>query len=468
MRSLWKSLTAGSVVVATTATGGMPVAAQAPVEPAVLSLQDALTRALEHSPQYRQALNNLELAGPQSRRAWGGFLPSLNASYGTGESFRRETTALDNFGNPIENPQAETVFSSSSGQGVSLGVDLFQGGRRFHELGRARADAEVTRRAGEQELNDVLRDVQGQFIEAQKQRALLAEEEELLQGRRRDLELTQRLYELASKTRSDLIGSELELEQQRVAVGRSRGEYQKALLALKRVIGDPALGDVDVDGGGPEVFDPAGIEITQLLQEAMSASPTVREAMASSNSSQAALKVERSSRWPSLSLNSNLNRQSFGRNEDALFDFGPRDFSGSIALQVSIPLFSRFETSYQIAQADVAFRNSVERVRQVELQVEEDVQAKYVDLQTTWSTVQQSARGLELAEERLRIVREEYRLAAKSFEDLQLAVRQAGQARRDVVNERFAFFQALLDVHHAAGVVAQEAGLIPAPGPGTN
>ncbi|NNF27095.1 MAG: TolC family protein, partial [Gemmatimonadetes bacterium] len=171
------------VGLALAVAGMAPVAAPAQVESQAigteLTLREALERAIATSPAYRQALNRMELSGPQARQAWGGFLPNLNLSYGTNQNFRRETTALDNFGNPIENPTTETVFSSQSSQSASLGIDLFQGGRRFHQLGQARAEAEVTRRAGERELNGVLAQVQRQFLDAQLQRALLGVEEEL-------------------------------------------------------------------------------------------------------------------------------------------------------------------------------------------------------------------------------------------------------------------------------------------------
>ena len=433
--------------------------AQQPAAETVVSLEEALGRASQHSPQYRRALNTIQMAGPQSRQAWGGFLPDLNLSFNTFQNFRRETQALDFFGNPIENPQPETVYSSQSSQGVSLGLDLFQGGRRFHALGQARAEADVSRRAGERELNAVLAQVQRQFREAQKRRALLEVEAELLAARERDLELTQRLFDLASRNRSDLLGTEFEVEAQRAAVRRAEGAYRQALLSLRTAIGDPTLNDFDVGDAEAVVFDPATLPIRDLVDGAMSASPTVREAEATSRSSQAALKVQRANRWPSVRLSTSVGRSSFGRDQAALFDLSPEDFGGNISLSFSIPVFSRFQTSYQIAEADVAYRNSIESLREAELQVEEAVRARFVDLETAWITLQESARGLELAEERLRMLREEYRLANATFEDLQGAIRTAAESRRTAVEQRYAFAQALVDLYEAAGIVAREAGL---------
>ena len=133
--------------------------------------------------------------------------------------------------------------------------------------------------------------------------------------------------------------------------------------------------------------------------------------------------------------------------------------AGYLRLSVSIPLFRRFETSQQIASADVDLRNAGEEVRRAELEVEERVRASYVELQTAWANVRQSEIAAEVASERLRIVQEEYRLATKSIEELRTAVRDQATAQRDVVDQRFIFADALLTLYEAAGIVAREADL---------
>ncbi|NNM33557.1 MAG: TolC family protein, partial [Gemmatimonadetes bacterium] len=271
--------------------------------------------------------------------------------------------------------------------------------------------------------------------------------------------LTRRLFELANKNRADVLGIEVELEQQRSAMRRAEGEYRKAVLALQTAVGDPEIRTMTLAGDAPPAFDPSALDLEGLVSGAMVASPRVLEAVATTQSRRSQLSMSRASRWPTVSIGSRVYRSSFAREQGALLDLSPNDFGGDIGLQVSIPIFQRFETSYQIAQASVEHRNAVETERLTELQVEEEVRGRYVDLETAWHTLQDGARSQELAEERLRLVREEYRLANATFEDLQGAVRTAAEARRTSVEQRFAFARALVDLYEAAGVVAQEAGL---------
>lgn len=425
----------------------------------VLSLGDAMSRAAEHNPQYRQALNRMELETPQRREAWGAFLPNLDLRYGTGQNFRRESVAIDFFGNTLENPDVQTRVSSNASQSISMSVDLLQGGARFHAVGEARARARTTRLAGRQELNRILAEVQVQFLLAQRHKGRLAVEAELLAARERDVEVQTRRFELAAIGRSDLLAAQLELERQRTAVIRAQGDYEKGLLALRRAIGDPELGEVDVEEEQPQVFDPSTFDLDGLVASALRESPKIGEGEATLAMRRAALKRQKATRWPSLSLTSNIYRSVNGKDQAALFALNPRDVYGGLSLNVSIPLFTRFQTSRQIADADVEVRNANQEIARIQLEVQEDIQARYVDLETAWATQQERDRQLEIASERLRIVREEYELATKSVEDLQAAVREQASALRDAVDQRFEFAAALVRLHEAAGVVAAEAGL---------
>ncbi len=433
---------------------GSVAAIQQDQEVTILTLGDALERAALHNPQYRQVVNQLELAGPAEREAWGAFLPDLRFSYGTTQSFSRQETAVDFFGESIANPSVETRVSSYANQAVSASLDLFRGGSRFHALGEARAQARVNRRIGERELNRVSAEVLRQFLAVQRQKARLAVELELVAARERDVEVIQRRFELASVGRSDLLATELELDAQRMAVTRAQGDFAKGLLALKKVIGDPGLGPINVEEQEPEPFDPETLDVNALVLRAIRENPRVGEAEASLALRQAGLRAQQSRRWPSLSISTGVTRGSYGRDQKALFDLNPGDLSGSVSMSISIPVFTRFETTRAIGEARIQVRNAAEVIRQTELELREEIGARYVDLQTAWAGVRERSRRREFADERLRIVREEYRLATKSIEDLQAAIREQASALRDAEDQRYEFATALVGLYEAAGFVS--------------
>jgi len=425
-----------------------------------LTPQRAIELARLGNPLYRSALNSLDLAGPQARQAWGAFLPRLDVDAGTTGSFLRQLIGTDDFGNPIENPNATTRYNSGSSQGLSVQVPLFEGGARFHQLGQARAQADALRWTAEAELLRATTAVERDFFEAQRQQELVGIENELLGEAQRDSDATQRLFRLAARTRSDVLGGELAVQQQESAVWAAEAEQAKALLRLRATLGNPEERFTDVAPAALGIFDPAELDVAQLVAEAVQNNATVRSAEASERASEAASKSARARRWPSVALSGGLSRSAFGVDASSLFDLTPDDRSnGYLQLSVSIPLFQQFQTSFQIAQADVDRRNAAETTRQRRLETERDVRAALIDLVQAHQRVESTSRALEIADERLRLVREEYRLAGKSFEDLQAALRSAGQARRDVVDGRYGFVEARIALEEALGARIGAAGV---------
>jgi outer membrane protein len=432
-----------------------------------LSLERALELASQHNPEYRQARNELELQGPASRQAWGAFLPNLSLSAGTSQSFSRTEITEDFFGNPIDNPDLRTNYNSGTSQSLSLDFDLFEGGRRFHELADVRAQVESRVQAAELRLIGLRANVARKFFEAQEQAELVRLEQELLVSRERDLEATQRLFALASKSRADLLGAEFELRLQERQLRDVESAFQKALLTLRTHVGDPELPEIELEEESVDIFDPGSLPADRLVDMALARNPQILQERANSDASRAQVSAAKASRWPSVSLSGSLSRSAFGVDQDALFSLNPDDrLSGSMGLVVRIPVFERFTTSYQIAQADVNLQNSGEALRKVELDTVERVKAGLIDLQGAFLAYQIQLQALEVAVERLRIAQEEYRLAGRNFEELQAALRDAAAARRQELDARYQFVESRINLEEVVGTpISPNGGNAPEPGP---
>ncbi|RMH23287.1 MAG: TolC family protein [Gemmatimonadetes bacterium] len=425
-----------------------------------LTLAEALERARRHNPTYRRALNELSAAGADARAAWGAFLPRLSLNASTSLNAVRQLTAFDNFGNPIENPVQEWRTTSNSGQSLSASLDLFNGGRRFAELAGVRARNAERDAAAAAALVQVTAEVRREYYQAVLRRDLLALEASLLEGYRLDREHTETLYRLAeaSVTRADLSAAELEVLRQERTIVEARSEYRKQLLALASAVGDPALWEAEVAEALPEPFDPERLSEAGLVERALRASPAVRRSEASVSTSAASLRSSRAVRWPSLSLNFSGSQGANAAERAALFDLYPDEArSGSVSLSLSVPLFQGFSTSRDIRTAEIALANAEEDLREARLTAERDVRQRLIDLRLQWETYQLRRRELEVAEERVTLGREAYRLAERTLVELQADVRAEAEARRALLQARFDFVNALIALEEAVGDVVYPA-----------
>ena len=429
--------------------GGGEIQAQ---EEPVLTLEEALTRAREHNPDYRMARNDLELSEAGRKEAWGAFLPSLDLSLSTGLSFDRQLVSTDFFGNPIENPVTEWLTNSSSSQYVGGSLVLFQGGQRFHQLSAQSADAEVRAATAATRLRAVRAEVVRAYSQAQAQKALLEVEEGLLDAREADLELTRRMFDLAGATRVEVLAAELNVQRQEQQIQQRLALLQQNLLTLGRVIGDEELMAFSVSDALPEPFDPSYLEAEELLERALATSPAIQQQRAQVERGRAQTRAAQGSRWPTLSLNFGFNQRTYAQEEDAFLDPWPdQGRFGSTGFSLSIPLFSRFQNSARIAEAEVGLNNAQENLRKTRLQTEEEVRSRLIALQTAYQGYRIALRSREIAQERLSLAQDQFRLGSRTFTELQRDIDDAAGAEREVINQLFGFVEARASLEETVG-----------------
>ena len=418
----------------------------------VLSLEDALELARQNNPVLRQAINNLELTPAGMRAAWGAFLPDLSLNFGTGVTLNRRLQAEDFFGNPIANPNVEWVTNSSSSQTISAGIALFEGGGRFHQRGAERARGIARERSVEAELTDTYGRVANSFYQTIRHSDLLELELAILEGKRVDLESTRRLFELAVGTQVDVLGAELEVQRQERAVREAQNEHAKALLSLRAEIAAPDVDDFTTRGTPPEPFDPEALDEAVLISRASDLSPRLRQRQAEVDVGRASLSAQRSARWPTLRLNTNFNQNAYAQDYGAAFKpFSDDSRYASARVSVSLPVFTGFSTERNIAEAQVQLANAEEQMRQTRLETERDVRSRLIDLRGAWDSYRLAERSSEIAEERLRLAREGYRLTTVTFSDLQLAIEGAANERRTAINARYDFAVARIALEQVVG-----------------
>lgn len=434
-------------------SGGGLAAQEAP-DTVVLGLEEALNVAAGTNPAYRQAVNAAELNATEWRTTWAQqVLPradlSLFSTQYTGNLTRRAT---DNFGNPIERPETDWTYFSQTNQSLNLTWRI-QGGSIFGALDRQRLtnlDRDVGRTRA---LAAMLVGVQRAFWDVAEQRALLRAEEELLEGRVLDLDVAERLFGLAMKTRVDVLNAELAREQQALALRQQRAAWEQARLALRTELGDDQLPPFVLADEELPVFDPSGLDADRLVATALEVNPALRQSRIAVRSADEGLAESRRAWWPELVLNYNLARRAQTPEGEALFDVSfDEELDQRFYVGISVPMFNDYFQNRQAQhRSAVELRNAREEARAAELRTEQEVRGALLELENQHESLRLAERSAGIAAEALRLAREEYRLGSRSFEDLRAAFDREADTRRQVIQARHSFVDALLSLQEAVG-----------------
>jgi outer membrane protein len=419
-----------------------------------LTLGTALDIAEGNNPTYRQASNSALLNGVDMRTTWfDQLLPQATLQlFNTAFTGNLQRVGYDNFGNPITNPSADWNYFSRTTQALSFnwnvqGQSLFQAHRRQSITNEDR-DLTVVRA-----LTGLQVQIQRLYMDALEQRDLMRAEEELVEARRIDLTVAERLFSLALRTRVDVLTAELAVEQQSLVLRRQETSYEQAVLRLRTELGREEAVSLSLADEALPIFDPSGLEVERLVALALVVNPELQQSRLSIESANLGIQEAKNSWWPSVSMGVDVFRRSQGTQGASVFDVGISEpLEAQFSLNFSIPMFNNFFQNRQaMEQAAVQLDNGREAAREARLRIEETVRSALLELSNQHEVLRLAERSQVIAQEALRLAREEYRISTRTFEDLRTSFDSEATTRRQVITARHSFVDALLSLEEAVG-----------------
>ncbi len=451
--TLTRCLIMRSILLAALFSTLAPLAARAQELPARLTLEDALRIARSYNPQYRQVLTEREVAAAQRRQGLGALLPTLSANFGTGSTASRALTGQGNYGEVVESEDYVRNTSSTANQGISAQITLFDGGANLNRIRESSINARSVEARITARSMQMRADVATRYYAALQAEHALRVEEQLLASAREQFTMTQRRFEIGSARREDLLGAEAQVANQEQQLEQARSNVQKMRLQLLRELGVEKVLEFELVDETGTIFDPAGIDEDRLISDALSSSPRIIERETAIVSRKHGVSTARGARLPRITASGGFSRSTSGQEFDALFDLNPRkNRSLNFGISASLPLFSGYQTSYNIANAEAQLTNAREQLRAERLALETEIRTALIDLRNAYRSHRHAERSLGLSQERLELTEERYRTGGTvSFIDLQNAIDGAARAERQAIDARFAFVNALVALEAKVG-----------------
>lgn len=378
--------------------GAFPAAAPAQDTARVVTLEQAVERALETDPAAVAAASGVASARADVLQSRGAWLPtlSLNSTYNnsSNERFDQSTGRLVS-----ENYTAR----------LETGVELFDGGRRLAE-GRSAGARVRAADAGyrAQRFQTVLATTET-FYGAAAAAELLGAARQRLQRAQQQLTFARTRLEVGSATRSDLLRAELEVGNAELAVVDAESALRSARLQLGQRMGvaeEVRPAPAALPEGAPTL--PAEAE---LAARAERTAPAAAAARASYEERRATAASALASYAPSL-------RATAGYDWFA-FDFPPSQRSWSVRVFASLPVLNGFQREAGVSRARAQARAAEARARDAALAARVQAVDAAREIGSAERRVEIARRAVELAREDLRVQEERYQLGASTILDLQ-------------------------------------------------
>lgn len=411
------------------------LAQEAATPPAALdlTLHRAIAIALQDDPGLRQSANQVEINSVIVAQRKANFAPDLKATFTGTERFDK---TLD----PVAGTRDGRDYETANG---SLGTDLnlFNG---FGDLAALR-DAEWSL-AGQQ--HTFTRDEQTlifatttAFLQALGNRELIRVRTENLEGNRRQLEQIDALYQAGNRPLSDLYQQQATVNGAELDLMQVERDYAVSRLQLLQTIGLAPTAVVELASTELGFLEAALVaqELNNLDHGklAQRADLLAREKQLEAAREQVA--AAQAGYWPTLNLSASVSSSYTSLERDTGFSgqFLDDNPAGAIGLTLAVPIFDRWLTRYQVAQARIRQDNARLSLRQQQLQAEAELGQVFQDFRTAQKLISVTTARVTAARQALAAMEARYQVGAATLVELTQARAQFTAADAERVKARY-------------------------------
>jgi TolC family type I secretion outer membrane protein len=405
------------------------------------TLVDVIDQALCSNPQTRQAWANARFQAAQVGIAKSAYLPTVTLN----------TSASRSMNAAGSNLQLTTITSVGVSQPinrftplVSLNYLLYNFGGREAQLESAQRTLEASNWTHDATLQTVMfAAIQAYYqvfaTQAAAEAALVSEK-----AGNEALSAAQKRYEVGAAALADALQAKTAFAQARLNRQKSEGDAKVAVGSLANALGLEA--DYQLDIAAPFLPKPDAEQETmvhRLIDEAKAMRPDLAAAEATVKAAEANVKAAEAGHWPSISVISN-----YGYSHTSL----PSDTqSWTIGMQVSLPLFTGFNTTYQIRSAEEQLEVKRADYDKLEQSVSLDVWRAYQLLNTAHESFKSSEDLVASADQSEKVAMGRYKAGAGNIIDLLNAQASHANARLQLIQAQYTWLTQKAQLAQALG-----------------
>jgi outer membrane protein len=418
----------------------LPVGAQSP-----WTLRQCADYAVEHNINIKQRENNREQRELQLSTAKNSRLPDLNASASESFSFGRGLT--------LDNTYTNRSTSSTS---FSLGttVPLFTGFKIPNQIKLNQLNLEAATKDLEKAKNDIRTQVAQAYVQ-------ILYDMEIADVAKRQIEIdSQQVARLEAfvnngkASMAQLSQQQSTLAQAHLTATQAENNLQLAILALTQLLEFPS----------PEGFSVVRPQVEHIAilsqlpspeaiyQEALGLKPEVQAEQLRLTAAERNIDIAKSANYPTLNFSAGLQTNYYktnGMKADGFASQLKNNFSQYIGLNLSIPIFNRFQTRNSVRSAKIDRENQLLQLENVKKTLYKEIQQVYYNAVAADSKYHSSETAAQSSKDAFTLTQAKYENGKATITEFNEAKNNYLKAESDLVQARYEYLyqNALLDFY---------------------
>lgn len=398
------------------------------------NLRECCDYAVEHNISIKQQQNACRQQELQLSTSKNSRLPDLNASAGQNFSFGRGLTA--------ENTYSNTNTSSTSFS-LSSSVPLFTGFQIPNQIKLNQLNLEAATADLEKAKNDIRMQVAQAYVQ-------ILYDMEIAEVAHRQIAIDSAQVNRLQAFVDNGKAAEAELSQQKATLANSRltatqadNNTRLAILSLTQLLELPTPeGFSIVKPSLDELVGLVGLDklVTpdQIYAEALGIKPEILSQQLRLKGTEHSIKIAEAGNYPTLSLSGGLGTNYYTTSGFKSDGFGKQlknNFSQYIGLNLSVPIFNRFQTRNNIRNARIEQENQ-------QLQLDNTKKTLYKDIQQVYYNALNAQSKEKTSEEALQSTKDAFQLMQAKYENGKATITEFNEAKNNYLKSESDLVQA--------------------------
>lgn len=398
------------------------------------SLERCITHALDHNLTIKQQEDNVKQQEISLNTSRNQRLPSLNGSAGESFSFGRALTIDNTYAN--RNTQS-TNFN------LSTDVPIFTGGQIYYDIKVKSLNLQAALADLDKARESVALNVISAYLEAVYQKDLVTVAEQQSELSKAQTKRMQILFDNKKIAEADLAQIRTAQANDELSLTQQQNQYTLALLTLSQLLELSTPEGVDVMR--PEIGDVASIVLPlpdAIYADAVGIKPQIKAEELRLMSAEKSILLAKSGYYPSIRFGAGLGSSYYKSSGIIGPQFGRQmkdNFNQYLSLNLSIPIFNRFQTRNNVRSARLNLHNQQLQMEQTKKSLYKEIQQAYYNALASQKQCQSSATALESSRTSFKLMEAKYEHGKANATEYQDAKTQLFKAESTALQAQYTF-----------------------------
>lgn len=426
-------LTAISMMLACHAVNGQEAANNR-----LWTLQECLEYALENNIQLQQKKIAAASSHEDVLQSKSALFPSLSFNTNQNVSWRPFAESTINLTNGSMTTNRNTVSYNGS-YGINANWTVWNGNRNINNIKQGKLNEIIAQLDVEQQANSIQEQIAQLYVQVLYETEAVKVCEEIIKSSEMQRDRAQKMVELGSLARVDLVQLEAQVSQDHYSLAQAESQLASYKLQLKQLleIHDNEDFDIVVPNLPEEEMFSIIPDEQSVYHAALANRPEIQSSKLNVASSEIAIANARAGYMPTVSLTVGMGSNNSSGQHTAFTEQIKKNLSNSVGLTVSMPIFDNFQTRTNIRKAKYTHQTNVLNFQSQQKQLYSTIENCWLNATTSLRQFQSAKANVESMQESYDLVSEQFNLGLKNIVELTTGKNNLLQAEQQLLQTKY-------------------------------